>query len=76
MPKLHFILFKPIKFMKKLFTFSILAYLLFTLNSYTLGQESNNNNFKISVSHTTRKPRPNEIDGKEYHIISKEEFDS
>ena len=36
----------------------------------------NNNNFKISVSHTTRKPRPNEIDGKDYHFISKEEFDS
>ena len=36
----------------------------------------NNNNFKISVSHTTRKPRPNEIDGKDYHFISKEKFDS
>ena len=35
----------------------------------------NNHNFKISVSHTTRKPRPSEIDGKDYHFISKEIFD-
>ena len=33
-----------------------------------------NSNFFISVSHTTRKPRPNEIDGKDYHFITKEEF--
>tara|TARA_B100001123_G_C15111017_1_gene947472 strand:+ start:423 stop:1010 length:588 start_codon:yes stop_codon:yes gene_type:complete len=32
-------------------------------------------NFKISVSHTTRKPRPNEIDGIDYFFISKEEFE-
>ena len=25
--------------------------------------------FKISVSHTTRKPRPNEIDGVDYFFI-------
>ncbi len=30
--------------------------------------------FKISVSHTTRKPRPNEIDGVDYYFISKKEF--
>ena len=30
--------------------------------------------FKISVSHTTRKPRPNEIDGVDYYFISHEEF--
>ena len=35
----------------------------------------NNHNFKISVSHTTRKPRPNEVDGKDYYFISKEKFD-
>ena len=29
---------------------------------------------KISVSHTTRKPRPNEIDGVDYFFISKEKF--
>ena len=35
----------------------------------------NNSNFKISISHTTRKPRPNEIDGKDYHFIDKKKFD-
>ena len=28
----------------------------------------------FSVSHTTRQPRPGEIDGKDYHFVSKEEF--
>ena len=31
-------------------------------------------NFKISVSHTTRSPRSNEIDGIDYHFVSKEKF--
>ena len=31
-------------------------------------------NFKISVSHTTRKPRTNEIDGVDYFFVSKNEF--
>ena len=30
--------------------------------------------FKISVSHTTRKPRPNEIDGVDYYFISHDKF--
>ena len=30
--------------------------------------------FKISVSHTTRLPRSNEIDGVDYHFISNEKF--
>ena len=30
--------------------------------------------FKISVSHTTRKPRPNEVDGVDYYFISHEKF--
>jgi guanylate kinase len=34
-----------------------------------------NSDFKISISHTTRKPRPNEIDGKDYYFVKKEEFD-
>ena len=34
----------------------------------------NNLNFKISVSHTTRKPRPNEIDGKDYYFIKEDAF--
>ena len=31
--------------------------------------------FKISVSHTTRAPRSNEIDGVDYHFISNEKFE-
>ena len=31
-------------------------------------------NFKISVSHTTRTPRSNEVDGVDYHFVSKENF--
>ena len=36
----------------------------------------NNKNFIISISHTTRKPRPSEVNGKDYHFVSKEEFNS
>ena len=32
------------------------------------------NNFKISVSHTTRKPRSNEIDGVDYYFVSKKKI--
>ncbi len=32
-------------------------------------------NFKISVSHTTRKPRTNEVDGIDYFFVSKDEFE-
>ena len=35
----------------------------------------NNKNFTISISHTTRKPRPNEINGKDYYFVSKKEFE-
>ena len=35
----------------------------------------NNKNFAISVSHTTRKPRPNEINGKDYYFVNKKEFE-
>ena len=31
--------------------------------------------FKISVSHTTRKPRPNEVDGVDYYFITHEKFE-
>ena len=31
--------------------------------------------FKISVSHTTRSPRSNEVDGVDYHFVSHEEFE-
>ena len=35
---------------------------------------SKSNNFLISISHTTRKPRSNEVDGSDYFFISLEEF--
>ena len=35
-----------------------------------------NSNFSISISHTTRKPRPNEIHGKDYYFVNEEEFNS
>ena len=33
------------------------------------------NNFFISISHTTRKPRANEINGSDYFFVSKSEFE-
>lgn len=35
-----------------------------------------NKNFKLSVSCTTRGMRPGEVDGKSYHFMSREEFES
>ena len=35
---------------------------------------SKRNNFQISISHTTRKPRSNEIEGKDYYFVSYSEF--
>ena len=35
-----------------------------------------NKKFAISISHTTRKPRPNETNGKDYHFVSIEKFNS
>ncbi len=37
---------------------------------------SKQNNYYISVSHTTRKPRINEVDSQDYHFVSKDEFKS
>ena len=37
---------------------------------------STKNNYSISVSHTTRKPRANEIDGVDYYFVKQEEFGS
>ena len=34
------------------------------------------NNFNISISYTTRKPRTNEVNGKDYFFISEKEFKS
>ena len=38
--------------------------------------QENNSQFAISISHTTRKPRPNEINGKDYHFVTSEEFNT
>ena len=35
---------------------------------------SKENNFEISISHTTRQPRPNESYGKDYYFVSDHEF--
>ena len=35
---------------------------------------SQEKNYKISVSHTTREPRENEINGKDYFFVSKKKF--
>ena len=32
-------------------------------------------NIRISISHTTRKPRPNEIDGVDYFFVNGDEFE-
>ena len=32
------------------------------------------NNFEVSISHTTRKPRPNEIPDKDYYFVSEQDF--
>jgi len=36
----------------------------------------NNINFAISISHTTRKPRVNEINGKDYYFVNEKDFNS
>jgi len=35
---------------------------------------SKEKNYKISISHTTREPRSNEVDGEDYFFISEEKF--
>ena len=35
---------------------------------------SKNNDYLISVSHTTRKPRINEVDAKDYYFVNEDEF--
>jgi len=35
---------------------------------------SKNKNFSVSISHTTRQPRPNEKNGNDYYFVSKNQF--
>jgi len=37
---------------------------------------SKNRDFHISVSHTTRKPRPSEIENKDYYFVNQEKFEN
>ena len=37
---------------------------------------SKNNNYLISVSYTTRKPRINEVDAKDYYFVNEDKFES
>ncbi len=37
-------------------------------------ENSKNNNTRRVITHTTRKPRPNEKDGVDYYFVSKDEF--
>ena len=37
--------------------------------------QKNNSNFHISISYTTRQPRPNEVNGKDYYFVSRLEFE-
>ena len=37
---------------------------------------SKNKNFQISVSHTTRKPRHNEVSEQDYYFVNKEKFEN
>ena len=39
-----------------------------------VGLLSKLNNFEVSISHTTRKPRSNEIQNKDYYFVSEEKF--
>ena len=36
---------------------------------------SKNKSLIVSVSHTTRKPRPNEIDGVDYYFVNERTFE-
>ena len=36
---------------------------------------SKNKNFHISISHTTRKPRPNEVSDKDYYFVNHDKFE-
>jgi guanylate kinase len=42
-----------------------------TLTTHLLGQLDR---FTFSVSHTTRKPRPGEVDGVQYHFVDRDRF--
>ena len=38
--------------------------------------ENSSDDMALSISHTTREPRPGEVDGKDYHFVDKESFEA
>ena len=44
-------------------------------NNITKKIQQKYQSFKISVSHTTRHPRSNEVDGIDYHFVSRLKFE-
>lgn len=38
--------------------------------------ENSGDDMVLSISHTTRKPRPGEVDGKDYHFVDKQSFEA
>ena len=38
--------------------------------------ENSGDDIVLSISHTTRKPRPGELDGRDYHFVDKESFEA
>jgi guanylate kinase len=38
--------------------------------------ENSGDDIVLSISHTTRKPRPGEVDGKDYHFVDKQSFEA
>jgi guanylate kinase len=45
------------------------------IRSVTNGQPSGVDRLHFAVSHTTRRPRPSEVEGRDYHFVDRETFD-
>ncbi len=50
--------------------------LIKALLSRHLESSMHSNQMQVSVSHTTRAPRPGEVDGQHYHFVSRQEFEA
>ncbi|WP_100643976.1 guanylate kinase [Alteromonas facilis] len=46
------------------------------LNKHAASAQANNGQLQVSVSHTTRQPRPGEVDGEHYHFVTREAFEA
>lgn len=45
------------------------------MDKHRLSPMDPSNDLQVSVSHTTRDPRPGEVDGEHYHFVSRSEFE-